>query len=895
MRFINRSNNTIYLEDIDEHVPYIDDTPQYIESDKILKSRGFQQLILLGKIEIVEINDTRIERNLQRLKRTMSKLKLNDVTSDDETGQTATDIQVCIKGHFLEGGGYAKVNRNLALGLSRLGVDVKIDVIGSAKPEIEEHEIKELAPMMSKPNKNAIRIDSIVPTFSQVSSGRKSILYTTVESYTIPSQFVNIANMYEQIWVTSDFCAEILRNHGVQKPIFILPCSIDNDLYTEYGDKYDFKPELNEFKFISVFGWSYRKGYDALLRAYCEEFSGDEDVSLLLVSKFQNRAGRSDFIRDIVNEFLKEYGGDNPPHVARCSKAIPESQMPSLYRACDAFILPSRGEGFAIPYCFKDGTKIQTVTGVKNIEDIRVGDGVFSGKNNVKKVSEVHKNYFDGTFFDIKTKLTIDTLSVTNGHKLFAFLPKRNNKGHIKNQRNKIGLWEPEWIESNNITKNHLLAYPKRKIWGNKKTKIDLYKFLDIDNLCKSDNFVWSKFSNNPNCNLTAKQISKNLNVSKRQVYHYKQDGRGSVEVAEKIKKYTEESGDNNIKIIKRHIEINEKMAKLLGYYLAEGSCSKNKIEFAFHSKEKGYHQEVISSMKEIFGINGSVFINKNRCKIIFCSNIVSSIFRKLCGIGSDNKFIHELILSSSKKIIQSFLNGYINGDGHSSSNHNIITISTNSETIARQYQKLMLDMGLFCSLLKRKNSKEFKCSIFGGKISDKKWIEKNNITKKSKETGTIYSNKDYIFIPIESIRKYEDKCFVYNFDVPDDHSYISNIVIAHNCEASLCGLPVIGTNASGQQMFLRENNSYLFEIDRLTKIQPGMMHVHYWDNQLFPMLTSDKVIKDIRKLMREVYENKGKARKRNKKLQKLVKSEYRVERIAEKAKEKLEEIWRES
>ena len=71
-------------------------------------------------------------------------------------------------------------------------------------------------------------------------------------------------------------------------------------------------------------------------------------MSLLLVCKSQKG---SDYIKKEVKKYLDEFGGDNPPHVVRCSKSIPEKEMPSLYRACDAFVLFSRGEGLGLPYC----------------------------------------------------------------------------------------------------------------------------------------------------------------------------------------------------------------------------------------------------------------------------------------------------------------------------------------------------------------------------------------------------------------------------------------------------------------------------------------------------------------------------------------------------------------
>ena len=71
-------------------------------------------------------------------------------------------------------------------------------------------------------------------------------------------------------------------------------------------------------------------------------------------------------------------------------------------------------------------------------------------------------------------------------------------------------------------------------------------------------------------------------------------------------------------------------------------------------------------------------------------------------------------------------------------------------------------------------------------------------------------------------------------------------------------------------------------------------MNVHYWDNQLFPELKSEKFIQDTRDKMRDVYENYDKAIKRNIKLKKFILDNYDYKNIASLAKERLDQIWSE-
>ena len=99
--------------------------------------------------------------------------------------------------------------------------------------------------------------------------------------------------------------------------------------------------------------------------------------------------------------------------------------------------------------------------------------------------------------------------------------------------------------------------------------------------------------------------------------------------------------------------------------------------------------------------------------------------------------------------------------------------------------------------------------------------------------------------------------------------------------EASLCGLPCITTKYSGVLDFMDDDNSFLVEPDEFSPMSPGKMHVHYWDNHVFPNLTSDQFIGDLRSQMRYVFENIEDAKKRNKKLQDKLKKEYGIRAIS--------------
>ena len=398
MRFINKTKNTVVVGDIDLVVPYIEDEPQSIDADLVKKSDNFRLLVKLGQFQIVEHDDTVFEKNLTKMQ-DQYKTPIKKVEVKEKSPEKDSAIEVKIRGHMYEAGGYAKVNRNLALGLNKLGCKIQLDPVNKASNNLEESEIRILNKVNKTVSRSAIVIDSMIPTFSNMSGGAYRILYTTIEASSIPQQFVDICNNYNEIWVASDFCKEVLNKYNIQRPIYVIPDSININDYQPTGDKFTFNPPLGSFAFLSVFGWSYRKGYDLLLKAYLREFSSQDDVSLLLATRVNYNTNKNSEIKKTIKDYIKRYAPENAPHISLYSNIIPESNMASLYRSADAFALFSRGEGFGLPYCEA------SLCGIPVIATNHSGQTMFLKNNNsylidIDSVSPLQQGLMDVHYWD---------------------------------------------------------------------------------------------------------------------------------------------------------------------------------------------------------------------------------------------------------------------------------------------------------------------------------------------------------------------------------------------------------------------------------------------------------------------------------------------------------------
>lgn len=116
---------------------------------------------------------------------------------------------------------------------------------------------------------------------------------------------------------------------------------------------------LNElatnFKFFSVFKWEDRKGWEELLSAYLTEFSSEDKVSLYLVTYlYGEKDGRNPKsimrkIREFVSRKLTDLTWPHIPHIVVIASQLTEQEMIAMYGSVDAFVLPTRGEGWGLP------------------------------------------------------------------------------------------------------------------------------------------------------------------------------------------------------------------------------------------------------------------------------------------------------------------------------------------------------------------------------------------------------------------------------------------------------------------------------------------------------------------------------------------------------------------
>jgi len=268
-----------------------------------------------------------------------------------------SEFDVCCHwtGPMFDYGGYARMNRTYIIGLKSMGALIKTDPVESVTNVNEKTE--EFLRYLSRtklPGKYPKVFGMTIPDI--VSHGGRKILYTMMEtSNHVHQEYAERLNLADEIWTPCTWNRDVFKASRVYPEIRVMPLGVDTNIYKPGAEPLQFSNGLKEFRFLSVFGWSYRKGFDVLLQAYLQEFGPDDDVSLVLSSRFVGTLEKSSHDR-ILGDFntvkrLVNKTEAQMPHVVLHSAYTPEHRMPKLYASANCFVLISRGEGFGLPYC----------------------------------------------------------------------------------------------------------------------------------------------------------------------------------------------------------------------------------------------------------------------------------------------------------------------------------------------------------------------------------------------------------------------------------------------------------------------------------------------------------------------------------------------------------------
>jgi glycosyltransferase involved in cell wall biosynthesis len=160
---------------------------------------------------------------------------------------------------------------------------------------------------------------------------RLRIIYTMFESTKIPEEWVDYLKEADKVIVPSRFCQQAFKNAGVES--VVVPLGYDDSVF-KYQERINKRKKNKDFVFLHYNAYNIRKGFLEVVKAFTEEFAIDEPVKLVLKTTHKNPP--IPFPPTVY------------PNIKVIKEALSEAKLVELLKESDAFLFPSRGEGFGM-------------------------------------------------------------------------------------------------------------------------------------------------------------------------------------------------------------------------------------------------------------------------------------------------------------------------------------------------------------------------------------------------------------------------------------------------------------------------------------------------------------------------------------------------------------------
>lgn len=434
--------------------------------------------------------------------------------------------------------------------------------------------------------------------------------------------------------------------------------------------------------------------------------------------------------------------------------------------------------------CFAPGTKIWTTSGVKNIEDVLIGDNIITHKGTIEPVIQTHANDInDRIIYNIKCFRT-PLVTVTGNHK-FLSISKEQLKWNEK----------PQWNSIEYLRTGDYIAVPKKDEETQYKTTIDVADIIDN----RFEHYGYQQtlevFDDTVQLATEYLHVGKLLKAKK----HYP---------------------------INRFWDINDNFAYFLGLWLGDGcvfSCKKGKrgggqrerlsttnyplrgITFTFGSHEKNLIDFVSNYGYTLFGLQPDINDNSHidgSTQIVFHSRAVALVFSKLFGSKCDGKKLYTEANLWPESLVDKLVQGLVDSDGSVTKDGDIRVVLNNRELVESFYHLMRLynkNIGITYSMKHGYTRLDFPKHCQYIETSNKTYRDKRIFqhSYKNESIGRTIIIDGQLFVKIDSKYKIDRPDFdkVYTLGIKDTHSYGVEGLIAQNCYVldsphdSYCGI----------------------------------------------------------------------------------------------------------
>ena len=253
-------------------------------------------------------------------------------------------------------GGYGTVARNYLLAMQKLGVPIYVHNHGAPDSQVvKDNEDFVNSVSVKNPemlgDKVALIFHSDPRFIKPFESPRivKNIGMSIFETDRISPDWAENLNKMDEVWIPTKFNYETFKNSGVdESKLKVVRYCIDTRTFndnTEYGTLNYLGDNLG-FIFTYVSAYDHRKGYELLIDSFCEAFTKDDDVTLVLKIFIPDWSNEKQAMAELTQRILKY---KNRPRILISNARMSNDDLLSLYNMSDAYISTERASGWGMP------------------------------------------------------------------------------------------------------------------------------------------------------------------------------------------------------------------------------------------------------------------------------------------------------------------------------------------------------------------------------------------------------------------------------------------------------------------------------------------------------------------------------------------------------------------
>lgn len=259
-------------------------------------------------------------------------------------------------GPVFEPGGYGQVARNFVLEIIRQGIPLKIVPIAQRRATLDdltqEEKNRLTAAVYTEVPENTVRILHMSPDGFPYHIDREAaanVGYTIFETDRIPAGWVEPCNLLDEVWVPTQFNMRTFAQSGVNaNKLRLLPYGVEVSRLQRVGDSLGLHAP-DEFVFLYVCAFDFRKGIDLLLEAYLQEFKRTDKVRLWLKTWTPPYAGVESAGDWIEAEYGERIFSSDAPQIDIIEGYGQADDLIRMYQDCSLYITTDRANGWGMP------------------------------------------------------------------------------------------------------------------------------------------------------------------------------------------------------------------------------------------------------------------------------------------------------------------------------------------------------------------------------------------------------------------------------------------------------------------------------------------------------------------------------------------------------------------